>query len=154
MQELERAHADGLNIALWASLPCTAGTPWFRLSQKFASARAKNAVHLATFHKLMDNCMILAERVMNLNRDLHWERPTHCELWKDPEIQNMIQYFSMHAVNLHGCALCRPHFVCRWGTHQEAVDHRHDFVQHALGLQERALPWNRGTPRPRTMRRG
>ena len=53
MQELERAHADRLNIALWVSLPCIAGTPWFRLNQKFASARAKNAVHLALFHKML-----------------------------------------------------------------------------------------------------
>ena len=73
MQQLERAHADGLNIALWASLPCTVGTPCFRLNQKFASARANNAVHLATFHKLMDNSMILAERAVTLNGDLHWE---------------------------------------------------------------------------------
>ena len=95
MQELGRAHADGLNIALWASLPCTAGTPWFRLNQKIASKRAKNAVHLATFPKLMDNFMILAERVVTLDGDLHWEWPTHCELWKDPKVQHMIQYSSM-----------------------------------------------------------
>ena len=105
MQELERAHADGLNIALWASLPCTAGTLWFRLNQKFAGVRAENAVHVATFHKLMDNFTILAERVVAPNGDLHWEWPTHCGLWKDPKVQNMIQYLSMHMVNLHGCAL-------------------------------------------------
>ena len=105
MQELERAHADGLNIALWASLPCTAGTPGFRLNQKIASARAKIAVHLATFHKLMDNFMLLAERVVTLSGDLHWEWPTHCEMWKDSKVQHMIQYFSIHTVNLHGCAL-------------------------------------------------
>ena len=105
MQELERAHAAGLNIALWASLPCTAGTPWYRLNKKFAGARDKHAAQLATFHKLMDNFMILAERVVTLNGDLHWEWPTHCELWQDPKVQHMLQYFSMHTVNLHGCAL-------------------------------------------------
>ena len=142
MQELERAHADGLNIALWASLPCTAGTPWFRLNQKFAGARAKNAAHLATFHKLMDNFMILAERVVTLNGDLHWEWPTHCELWKDPKVQHMMQYFSMHTVNLHGCALGltssadgRP-IKKPWTVATTSV-------QHALRLQERPLPGHR-----------
>ena len=81
MQELERAHADGFNIALWASLPCTARTPWFRPNQKFTGARAKNAVHPATFNKLMDNFMILAERVVAPNGDLYWEWPTHRKLW-------------------------------------------------------------------------
>ena len=53
----------------------------------------------------MVNFRILAERVVALNGDLRCGWPTHCELWKDPKVQNMIQYFSMHTGNLHGCAL-------------------------------------------------
>ena len=26
-------------------------------------------------------------------------------MWKGPEVRNITQYFSMHTVNLHGCAV-------------------------------------------------
>eukprot|EP00972_Heterocapsa_arctica_P050081 7364878-Heterocapsa_arctica.AAC.1 len=62
LDNVNRAAADGLYIALWGSLPYTAGIPWFRLNRRFAKARAKNEAHRADFQKLITNFRIVADR--------------------------------------------------------------------------------------------
>jgi len=35
LEQVERAHQDGLRVSVWASLPCMAGTLWFWTNRKF-----------------------------------------------------------------------------------------------------------------------
>ena len=39
MDQVEGAHKDGLQLSIWASLPCTAGTPWFRINSSICCLR-------------------------------------------------------------------------------------------------------------------
>jgi hypothetical protein len=102
---IDRAAADGLYVALWASLPCTAGSSWFHLNKKYPSAVAKNTAQLEDFKKLIVNFRVVADRVMELGGDVHFEWPTGCSLWQDDAIVDMVQAYSLHKVNFHGCSL-------------------------------------------------
>ena len=46
---------EGVYVFLWASMPCTGGSPWQRMNKKRASARARIAEHLGLHHQLFDN---------------------------------------------------------------------------------------------------
>ena len=43
------AVAQRKNVLLWASIPCTGGSPWQRITKRLASARIKIAAHIELF---------------------------------------------------------------------------------------------------------
>ena len=104
LDAVDRAKKEGIYVALWASLPCTAGCPWQRLNRKRKSARKKIRQHKIVFNKLMDNFVILAGAVDECNGDIHFEWPANCSLWKDHKVRNLADKHSLNRVTFHGCA--------------------------------------------------
>ena len=49
--------------------------------------------------------MILADKIIEYGGDLHFEWPSQCALWQQPSVQEMVRRFSMHRIDIHGCAL-------------------------------------------------
>ena len=92
-------------VHLWASLPCTAGSPWQRMNRyRNPEAGARIEKLMNTMYKLLKNFSIVAERVLQRGGDISFEWPTACTMWNDPEVMNMIDRFSLNKVNMHGCA--------------------------------------------------
>ena len=101
-----REAADkGYYLALWGSLPCTAGCPWQLLNKKHKTARKKLAQHMRIFHMLILNFRKLAEVVHGLGGDVHFEWPRACTLWRHPKVVEMLQGLAMNTVDFDGCAL-------------------------------------------------
>ena len=99
-----RDAGPGEYVHLWASLPCTGGSPWQYINQKHPGAQEKIRGHLQLFIKLIRNFKIVAREVLARHGDISFEWPTGCALWKTPEIQDMIEEFALNTVNFHGCA--------------------------------------------------
>ena len=91
-------------VHLWASLPCTAGSPWQNLNRKHPGAAERMEEHMKVFHSLFDNFEKVAEQVFKRGGDVTFEWPTGCGLWREKKVQNMLQRFSLNAVDFHGCA--------------------------------------------------
>ena len=91
-------------VHLWASLPCTAGSPWQNLNKKHPGAAERMDEHMKLFHSLFDNFEKVAEEVLKRGGDVTFEWPTSCGLWREKKVQNMLQRFSLNAVDFHGCA--------------------------------------------------
>ena len=96
--------APGEYIHLWASLPCTAGSPWQHLNKKYPSALDKIEKNMDIFLKLIVNFEKVAREVVEQGGDVSFEWPTGCALWKHELTQNLINGLSMNKVNMHGCA--------------------------------------------------
>ena len=94
----------GEYVHLWASLPCTAGSPWQRMNARHPGADQRMADHMETFEKLFNNFTKVAEKVMEKGGDVSYEWPTACSLWKLPSVKKLIDDYSMNVVNMHGCA--------------------------------------------------
>ena len=96
--------APGEYINLWASLPCTAGSPWQHLNNKYPSALKKIEKNMDIFVKLIENFEKVAKEVVEQGGDVSFEWPTGCALWKHELTQNLVDGLSMNKVNMHGCA--------------------------------------------------
>ena len=67
-------------IHLWASLPCTAGSPWQHLNKKYPSALKKIEENMDIFIKLIENFEKVAKKVVEQGGGVSFEWPTGCAL--------------------------------------------------------------------------
>ena len=105
IEAAKRAAEEGYYLALWGSLPCTAGCPWQHLNKRHRTARKKIAQHMVIFRKLITNFHVLAATVHELGGDVHFEWPKGCTLWRHPQVTKMVHSLAMNTVNFDGCAL-------------------------------------------------
>ena len=96
--------AQGEYIHLWASLPCTAGSPWQHLKKEYPGAFKKIEENLDIFTKLIGNFEKVAKKVVEQGGDVPFEWPTRCALWKHELTKKLVDGLSMNKVNVHGCA--------------------------------------------------
>ena len=96
--------APGEYIHLWASLPCTAGSPWQHLNKRYPSAIKKIEENMDIFIKLIGNFEKVAKEVVEQNGDISFEWPTECALWKHELTRELVDGLSLNKVNMHGCA--------------------------------------------------
>ena len=98
------------HIILWASIPCTGGSPWqyvneamyYRNGDQKALRRLKG--HRTLFRKLFWTFRRLANEVLKLGGTVCTEWPTPCQYWRDPEVKKFMTENNMMKANLHGCA--------------------------------------------------
>jgi len=92
---------------LWASVPCTGGTPWQHVNKhiypKTHSARIQK--HDALFRLLVRNFEKLAEQIDNGGGIIAWEWPTVCTWWKRREVVRIVKKFRLVKVDFNGCML-------------------------------------------------
>ena len=92
-------------LHLWASLPCTAGSPWQHMNRhRNPGAEEKIEQQKDIMKKLLRNFILVADRIAERGGDISFEWPAHCALWKDPHVQEMLDRFSMNKITMHGCA--------------------------------------------------
>ena len=96
--------APGEYIHLWASLPCTAGSPWQHMNKKYPRALKKIEENLDIFIKLIGNFEKVAKKVVEQGGDVSVEWPTECALWKHELTQKLVNDLSMNKVNMRRCA--------------------------------------------------
>jgi len=92
-------------VALWGSLPCTAGSPRQYVIRRRKTARKRIAAAIDTFLKLIRSFSKVAELVLDLQGDVHFEWPKGCTLWKRPEVRELLDKCGMNVVSFDGCAV-------------------------------------------------
>ena len=78
---------------------------WQRINRKHRNARKRIARAKRDFGILIRNFRKVADRVKAQGGKIAFEWPTECELWKDPEVMEMLGDLTLLAVRFHGCAL-------------------------------------------------
>ena len=97
------------HVTLWASIPCTGGSPWqyvneamyYRNGDKAALRRLKG--HRTLLRKLFWAFRRRACEVLKLGGTV-FEWPTPCQYWRDPDVKNFMCENNMMKASLHGCA--------------------------------------------------
>ena len=140
--------APGEYIHLWASLPCTAGSPWQHLHKKYPSALKKIEENMDIFSKLIVNFEKVAREVVEQGGDVSFEWPTGCALWKHELTQNLINGLSMNKVNMHGCAAGLKSYVQGRHTDQETMECGIHFPGHHRHAEQVSMPAKRATSCP------
>ena len=93
---------------MWASIPCTSGSPWQYINRKKGGAAfiRKLARQVRESKRLFSSFTKRAERVLNHNGTVTFEGPRPCSGWKRPDV---VSFFEKHpqfmCVDLEGCAV-------------------------------------------------
>ena len=98
------AVAQRRNVLLWASIPCTGGSPWQRITKRLASARLKIAAHIELFKKLWVSFVTVAEMVLSHGGVVAIEWPQQCAYWEREEVKTFLVKHNLVRSIFHGCA--------------------------------------------------
>ena len=98
------AVAQRKNVLLWASIPCTGGSPWQRITKRLASARIKIAAHIELFKKLWASFVTVAEVVLSHGGVVAIEWPQQCAYWEREEVKTFLAKHNLVRAIFHGCA--------------------------------------------------
>ena len=102
--EAVKSAPEGQYVHLWASMPCTAGSPWQAMNlHRHPGAREKIDKDIKTHEILMDNFVKVAEAVKERDGDVSIEWPTRCSLWKREKTVKAIEKFGLSKVDFFGC---------------------------------------------------
>ena len=93
---------------MWASIPCTSGSPWQYINRKRGGAAfiRKLAHQVKESKRLFKSFSKRAERVLNHGGTVTFEWPRPCSGWKRPDV---VAFFEKHpqfmTVDFEGCAV-------------------------------------------------
>ena len=93
---------------MWASIPCTSGSPWQYINRKkgVAAFMRKLARQVKESKRLFSSFAKRAERVLNYGGTVTFEWPRPCSGWKRPDV---VAFFEKHSqfmtVGFEGCTV-------------------------------------------------
>ena len=110
-EQLENQIDEAAEVApphMWASIPCTSGSPWQYINRKKGGAAfiRKLAHQVKESKRLFSSFTKRAERVLNHNGTVTFEWPRPCSGWKRPDV---VAFFEKHPQfmcgDFEGCAV-------------------------------------------------
>jgi hypothetical protein len=93
------------NTLLWASMPCTGGSPWQRLNKSRPGVQAKLEEHWRVARLIWASFEKVARRTVLHGGEVAIEWPNGCEYWKWPEVVGLMREIGMESVRVDGCSL-------------------------------------------------
>ena len=92
------------NCFLWASIPCTGGSPWQNTNSKKLGGPERIKEHKRLFNKVRASFKIVATECHK-----HWGRiaiewPKGCEYGRTKHVEQYIQGLKLNEVHINGCA--------------------------------------------------
>ena len=90
-------------VLIWASLPCTGGTPWSFVNLKNPVARRKVLAHIKEFDKLWKSFVEFLEMI-DPDIPLAIEWPRGCIYWRLRKVIKVIEERNLTMYNFDGCA--------------------------------------------------
>ena len=94
----------GKGIFLWASMPCTGGSPWQHINALRARCRRKIAEHRENHLKIWKSFEVVAEQVVKEGNLLAREWPNSCSYWREPHVRSFIERCGLKFAQFDGCA--------------------------------------------------
>ena len=112
----------GRRLLVWASLPCTGGTPWIHVNKTIPSAANKVEEHQKEFRKLWNALVDLVNSLRSASPYIAIEWPKGCVYWK---LDHVVAFCQRHAteqvtfdgcmvgvVDVHGVSIRKPWKIC------------------------------------------
>jgi hypothetical protein len=100
--------ADALrseNCVIFASLPCTGGSPWQYLNQRKPACRRLLRKHLKLFGQLFDSLLHLFQEFRQVGTiPILFEWPRCCQYWKLPKVKKFVTMNRLSLAKFDGCA--------------------------------------------------
>ena len=90
---------------LFASMPCTGGSPWMNLNRRYPGGAAKLRIHLRIFKRIWSCFAKCAMLLKSLGGHICIECPTACAYWRWKCVENLVEMLGLKSVKVHGCAL-------------------------------------------------
>ena len=101
---IEHAHVKDGRAVLWASMPCTGGSPWQFVNQYLGHGLENYKQHWKLFHKLWNNFVPAAKRLIEDGNAVVIEWPKACAYWREKKVKKFIKEMGLTRVEWHGCA--------------------------------------------------
>ena len=95
----------GRRLLVWASLPCTGGTPWIHVNKTIPSAANKVEEHQKEFRKLWNALVDLVNSLRSASPYIAIEWPKGCVYWKLDHVVAFCQRHAMEQVTFDGCMI-------------------------------------------------
>ena len=105
LREATRKSLSSPPVLLWASLPCTGGSPWFNINVRKPGGWKRLKDHRALFKKLWAKFVIVCEECLASGGDTCIEWPTGCAYWKFKFVQDFLSKHSFFITKIHGLSL-------------------------------------------------
>ena len=86
-------------ILVYASLPCTGGSPWNRMNPENPS----QIQHRDVFKKLLKQLMSYLRLIGRFKPQVAFELPRNCDFWKWDLVQRLVSRYNMNLYHFDGC---------------------------------------------------
>lgn len=93
------------NCLLWASMPCTGGSPWFNINAKRPGGLRPLRQHVMKFNLIWKAFVSTAKMCLQHGGMICIEWPTNCRYWRLHKVEQFLAAHSLARVNVHGCVL-------------------------------------------------
>ena len=93
------------NCVLWASIPCTGGSPWQNIHAKKPGGLEKIKEHRSLFNKRWTSFKIVAKECRKHGGRIAIEWPMGCEYWRTKHVKQYIQDLKLNKVHINRCSL-------------------------------------------------
>jgi hypothetical protein len=93
------------NCVVFASLPCTGGSPWQVVNKNHPACRRILKKHHRLFNQLFDSLISLMREVSDRGPlPILFEWPRHCRYWKMPKVERFLRKWGLASATFDGCA--------------------------------------------------
>ena len=90
------------DVMIWASLPCTGGSPWQYANKQMPSGKARVRRHVREFNKLWKSFVTTIENIDEpISIAIEW--PKGCTYWRLPKVTRFLQQYNLQPVSCDGC---------------------------------------------------
>ena len=93
----------GKNLLLFASMPCTGGSPWQNLNIKIKGVAAKVRAHWKVFRKIWSFFVIASEAVLASGGNVAIEWPRQCRYWQWDNVLAFLKKHKFESSFFDGC---------------------------------------------------
>ena len=102
---LENIKNAGPNVLLWASMPCTGGSPWFHINKVKPGGDIRLKKHVALFSKIWRAFQKACAAVDKVGGFIAIEWPRNCSYWHLRRVKMLVRAHSLVRADFEGCAL-------------------------------------------------
>jgi hypothetical protein len=93
------------NTLLFASIPCTGGSPWQHINKETTEGRTRIRAHIRLMQRLFRAFEQLCYIAIACGCYIAIEWPDGCSYWRRKDVRRLISICNLKPVCFHGCAL-------------------------------------------------
>ena len=104
VRKFRRTCPEG-RLLVYASLPCTGGSPWGNVNKETHGGKARIKEQQTLYVELQNAFIRLVERIRDERTFIAYELSARCEYWSWRCVSNMCTWYGLQRFTFHGCQL-------------------------------------------------